>query len=447
MENNFETILKEQVDGYRIYPSNKTWPRIHNNLHGKQRLAVAGITTLLLLTILMFTTQQSFPTNDFAKNNTIDSNIHSYNTENIINEHVENKNVKLKDVVIENELKSNTISFTNNLNIKEKKTKTVDIKSLFTKGNNLSKTTIISTNNKAENKEEVTNVDDVQNEDVALLDNNELSKVAISLLKNENTNNVFPSLKLLHTYKEEKKITKDIKIAIQHKTKVRKQYYITPSISYRTLTDSRNIKSAFSTPNLDKSVFHKPAMGLEAGMNWVFVKDENLMIKTGFQLNYNRYNIRATNAAPEVTNITLFGGSSNLQTVSNLRNTSGFYPNWVENSNIQISLPIGFDYNIAGNEQVKLTIGSSLQPSYLLKNKMYLLSTDLKNYTKAPSLIRRFNINANVEALVTITSKKTTLQVGPQLRYQMLSTYTGKYPFKEKLFDYGFKIGISRPLF
>ncbi len=449
MENSFESLIKNHVDGYRIYPTNKVWPRINNHIHGKQRLAVAGITALLLLTILMFTKQQSFNTNEIVQNKQATINNETSYTPILISEPQKEKNIKATSYSINYNVKLNA------KNLKNYTTKNIFPSKKADENLVIAKTVKPINGNihtfdrlrENENYQEISITENNETNDIALQDNDELVNVAMAKIEKDKINISNTVFNIEPKVEKDDKGNKDIKITTLHKTKVRKQYYITPSISYRTLTDSRNIKTISSSQSLDKSVYHKPDMGIEAGMNWVFVKDEKILIKTGVQLNYNRYNIRATNAPPEVTNITLYGSSSSLQTVSNLRNTSSFYPNWVENSNIQISLPIGFDYIIAGNDAVKLTIGSSLQPSYLLKNKMYLLSTDLKNYTKAPSLIRRINLNANVEALMTITNKKTTLQIGPQIRYQILSSYSGKYPFKEKLFDYGFKVGISRPLY
>jgi hypothetical protein len=36
--------------------------------------------------------------------------------------------------------------------------------------------------------------------------------------------------------------------------------------------------------------------------------------------------------------------------------------------------------------------------------------------------------------------------MGPQMRYQLLSSYKEDYPIREHLVDYGFKIGIQKTL-
>ena len=71
-----------------------------------------------------------------------------------------------------------------------------------------------------------------------------------------------------------------------------------------------------------------------------------------------------------------------------------------------------------------------------------MISTDYKNYVKVPDLMRRWNINAGAEIIVGIKSKRTTWQIGPQVRYQTLSSFKDKYPVKENLFNFGLKAGI-----
>ena len=36
--------------------------------------------------------------------------------------------------------------------------------------------------------------------------------------------------------------------------------------------------------------------------------------------------------------------------------------------------------------------------------------------------------------------------VGPQFRYQMLSSYTDNYPIREHLVDYGLKVGLKKTI-
>jgi hypothetical protein len=75
-----------------------------------------------------------------------------------------------------------------------------------------------------------------------------------------------------------------------------------------------------------------------------------------------------------------------------------------------------------------------------------LLSTDLKNYAFQPSLNRRFNVNLGVETFFSYNTERLRWHFGPQLRYQLLSSYDKNYPFRENRIGYGFMLGVSKPL-
>jgi hypothetical protein len=71
----------------------------------------------------------------------------------------------------------------------------------------------------------------------------------------------------------------------------------------------------------------------------------------------------------------------------------------------------------------------------------------MKNYINDPSMLRRLNINSSIETFLSYRMKNgATLNAGPQFRYQLLSTYNKRYVYDEKLYNIGFKIGISKNL-
>jgi hypothetical protein len=81
-----------------------------------------------------------------------------------------------------------------------------------------------------------------------------------------------------------------------------------------------------------------------------------------------------------------------------------------------------------------------------MNRNSYLLTTDYTNYTKEPSLFRKWNLNGGVEAFLSYQIGGLRWQIGPQFRYQLLSTYTNKYSLRENLMEYGIKIGISKTI-
>jgi hypothetical protein len=229
--------------------------------------------------------------------------------------------------------------------------------------------------------------------------------------------------------------------------KVKTEFYISPSISYRNLFDKRNTLSnssvMVSNDLLSQSVIHKPAMGLEVGTNFILHSAYKIEFKAGVQLNYNKYTINAEKSSPELTNISLSGNNQTFTSVSTLRTEGSNKTQWLAHNSLQFSIPIGFNLNLIGKEKVQFGIASTLQPTLLLKSKMLLLSTNLKNYTEMPSLVRKLNLNGSIETFVSVKGKKAVWQMGPQVRYQFFSSYDKKYPFQENIFNYGFKIGVS----
>ena len=72
--------------------------------------------------------------------------------------------------------------------------------------------------------------------------------------------------------------------------------------------------------------------------------------------------------------------------VSHLTSAISFYGNGpgsapvnLHNYSLQVSIPVGFEYKIAGNDDVQLNASATLQPLYVVVNKAYILSTDKKN--------------------------------------------------------------------
>jgi hypothetical protein len=73
-----------------------------------------------------------------------------------------------------------------------------------------------------------------------------------------------------------------------------------------------------------------------------------------------------------------------------------------------------------------------------------LLSTDYKNYTDGNSFIRKWNVNTSLGINFSYKSGSNLWQIGPQIRYQHLPTYSNQYPIEEHLLDYGIRLGITR---
>ena len=211
-----------------------------------------------------------------------------------------------------------------------------------------------------------------------------------------------------------------------------------------------NLPVAADHLDVNKFVNHKPALGASFGAGVFYNVSRNFALKGGLQLNFMRYTISAYPSAPEKTMIALNstggGRADTITSYSSIRNIGGTQPEQFQNQYLQVSLPIGAELKLLGDKPFQLNIAGSLQPTYLLSHSTYLLSDNLANYTKESSLARRWNLYSSIETYISYQSGDVRIQIGPQFRYQLLSSYDNRYPIREYLMEYGIKFGVIKTL-
>ncbi|MBC8034073.1 MAG: hypothetical protein H7Y03_08015 [Chitinophagaceae bacterium] len=247
-------------------------------------------------------------------------------------------------------------------------------------------------------------------------------------------------------------------IRLSRRARFHLQFYVSPAAGYRKMNNYKgDVQGPHVVPvsaepvDVNGIVDHKPAFGLEAGTALLFNVSDYLVLKGGIQLNYIRYNINAYKSGRELTEITLSNATNSntaetITTYSSIRNLGGRMPEQLQNQYFQLSMPVGAELRLLGSKRFQLNVAGTLQPAYLLHNKTYLLTSDYANYTQQPDLVRKWNINAAFETYISYSSAGLRWQIGPQFRYQLLSTYTDRYPIREYLMEYGIKIGVSKTL-
>ncbi|HEU0064007.1 MAG TPA: hypothetical protein VFQ58_03215 [Flavisolibacter sp.] len=231
------------------------------------------------------------------------------------------------------------------------------------------------------------------------------------------------------------------------------QLYFTPTVSYRKLSENKsyissgvgNLSSYSPLYNINSAVTHKPDFGFEIGYTGKYKVSSNLKIKGGIQFNVNRYDIKVFNAPNQLATIRLNSRyvPDSLNAITTYSNLNGYHTDWLQNFYFQISAPIGVEFKIRGDDKIQFGLGTTIQPTYLLGDRIYLISTDYKNYAQVPLLVRRWNVNTSFESFVSYSTGHLKWQVGPQFRYQLLSSFIDKYPVKENLYNFGLKVGIS----
>ncbi|MDB5253186.1 MAG: hypothetical protein JWP27_2355 [Flaviaesturariibacter sp.] len=240
---------------------------------------------------------------------------------------------------------------------------------------------------------------------------------------------------------------------MRRQSKLSVEFFMTPTVSYRKLTENKSYMSSVpqsnATPNyaalydINDAVTHKPNIGLELGVAAKYPVAENVRIQGGLQFNVNRYDIKAFSNYNNTPAPLAFSNGSTGVRATTYSNFSGANSDWLHNLYFQVSAPIGVEVKFGKSEHTQFGIASTVQPTYMLGDRVYLISSDYKNYVEVPWLVRRWNVNTALETFVSYSTKKVNWQVGPQVRYQLLSSFVDHYPVKEHLFDFGLKVGIS----
>ncbi len=517
----FERLLKEMSDEFKMYPSKRIWNSIYNNIHPQRNWPSVGMSISLIFTLIIVGhLNTSKPTLDsrlasiqplYSNANSILFNPIVFSSKFIDNSIVVNKTAFSNG----NDLGSNHLINSNKLNSNLTITRQLNISSNKQLSNKFIESTILdnhqvaaqiqssSINNHSNLNKEVQSLSITADNSIELVaeknstetgleqistitlseksyfgdlmnttSKNEISRRNVNNDISEDLQNEINSLKQKGLSQNNQKLisAKDkewIENYALHNRKATKKWagklttlaYVTPSVVNRSISynpnyfvnTSSNSPASIRSANqaLREEVNQIPAMGLEIGTGLQYSIFKNLNIKAGLQLNFSRYSIKAfENSHPFSTAITLHDFKSNtnyeIYQSTPYSNQAGLEAIKLHNESFQFSLPIGADLKLAGNENVQWNVGASIQPTFVIGGKNYLISSDKRNFVKEPSLLNRWNINAGFETFITFKSNGLTWQIGPQFRTQLFSTNSKKYVIEERLLNYGFKVGVSK---
>ena len=238
-------------------------------------------------------------------------------------------------------------------------------------------------------------------------------------------------------------------------TKVNWTYFVTPSVSTVSFI-GKGFKSNNPNPSLiitqplqsDNNMIYNARLGYQLGAEMTYAFSKGWKFIAGIDLSYSGYNIISDQIHPIFATLVLkdeHNGQPYPQTyMTHYGNGQGQNQISLSNYSHQFSLPAGLQYALFENDKIQINLSSTIAPSLILKSNAYIMSSDGRYYINDPSLLRKFNLGGNFGSFITFKSKKTKWQVGPSVRYQLLSTYQKRYPVKEHLIDYGIRIGISK---
>lgn len=468
----FEQFVKQNADQYRMFPSEKVWNNIHNTLHVRRRWYGFGI-ALLLISVTAVTLVM---VNQPEKNKNISQSAPPQHLLNKIKEEA-NKPAEVFIAPAKAAAKKNTLAATNT-----EKEQAIVFLSDFN-DQTVADDYTESSAPLADNSPELIAPVIVRKPDVMPAIAQVRSKALATTNNKSPENKLVPAApaKALFTTiadnsiaetavepKEQKAIVardanlltiESVVNSYKHNVKGKRlalQLFITPTVSYRDLKENkaflRGVQAGTTTPlanvyipDINSIVTHKPDLGFQLGLTAGYPLSKKITLTAGLQFTVSKYDIKAYSAPREEATITLsnsYGGSSSVSTYTNYRNIGGFKANWLHNLYLSASVPVGLEVKLVGNRKGYVGVGANIQPTYVLDNRSYLLSTDYKNYAEMPSLIRKWNINTGFEIFVANNSGKINWRVGPQVRYQTLSSFKNKYPVEEHLFDFGLKLGV-----
>lgn len=435
---NFERFLRQNADGLRMRPSNKVWKGINQSLNRKRRKFAFFLGFSLLLTSVL-----GYYFIDVAVDNRMNASVNnsapvaSANSNSSIT--ITGKQAPVTNNTTGNSVATNPSDIPGNGVTNQPFRNAVALQQDITTSDNVLEqafsltpfSSLISGALTAENTFQPTIVDSypgVENRDEAPAEKEKMIAATDPLSIESVMNSYKPKIK-----------TKKLGL----------QLFFTPTVSYRRLTENkaytRTAGNSFQQGgvyNINNAVTHKPDLGFQVGLLAKYPISKKLKLRGGVQFNINRYDIKTFNSSWEVATIQL-QNREELSAVTGYNNFSGYKSDWLENFYFQVAAPIGIEMKLSGNEKTQLGIATTIQPTYLLGDRAYLISQDYKNYMEVPWLVRNWNVNTSFETYVAYSTGKVKWQVGPQVRYQMLSSYHKKYPVKEHLFDFGLKVGVS----
>ncbi|MBS1743194.1 MAG: hypothetical protein JST81_09175 [Bacteroidetes bacterium] len=485
--NDFEQFLKETVDDFRMYPSKRVWNSLYNNLHPGRKWPSLPVCLLLLSSVIFIgiahkneitgstvVNNKISPATVQANNQQLTAQLTTVNKNNPVSEQaainrpetmIPVRSINTAGRQQHNRVPAQSVNLTNKSNSIVRG----DIENVaITNESDYSSLqgTVVADGRRTYSKaisavaetEPASEKTDRLNADDAVIAAADESNASLRIIQKELPRIVLPAIGNIHA---EKEWIDDYAFNNQPpaplKTKLQYQFYITPSIGYRTLKQTASyitparMSLVTAEPDGPNALQQSAGFNFEMGYGYVYSKTKNLKLKGAVQLNYTSYKIYAHKLGHSTISsiVEQEGYSANSVTVSqhstSLANLASGNDKKYNSSTVQLSIPLGADLKFAGRHNLQWFVGATVQPTYVLFGNAYLPSADSKNYVYDSKFLRKWNVNAAVEAFVSYRTKSgVILNAGPQFRYQFLSSYKSKYAYNEKLYNVGLKIGMIR---
>ncbi|NBY25414.1 MAG: hypothetical protein EBQ65_07055 [Chitinophagaceae bacterium] len=421
----FEQFLKENADNHRLYPSDEIWNRIHARLHPQKRWP---LTALLLLgfTVGSITWLANSERTTASPDKAIAAAITPTTS---VPSKQESFNRSMAEETTVNTFAGTEIASTVALPLTR-------IESSNTQANAESAVSA-ATITKPENTTEIVTTSS---------ENEEAASIELPTTQPEVEEKLPLTIEsVTNSYQRQK-----------HSPRFNWQLHFTPTISYRSLQEDQKFiaqarmslsAAPTATPELNNVITHRPDLGMQMGLTGTYPLGKRIDLVAGLQFNVSKYDIKAFNYPSEVATIALmnsWGGPTAVSTLTSFR-SNGFMAkaSWLRNYYYSLSVPLGLEWRILGKKQNHWGFSTTIQPTYVVGNRSYMISMDYQNYAEVPYLINKWNMNVGFETYAKFSIGKNDFRIGPQVRYQLFSSFKKGYPVSEHLYDFGVKLGMQ----
>ena len=423
----FEQFLKENADNHRLYPADSVWESIHARLHPKKRWP---LTALLLL---------AFTTGSITWFGPGERSIESVRRTDKVEAAV--------SIVKQSDAPDFASDFTQELTSSEAETEVATLAK--TDAFSFAPTEVPTESSPIPASQIEPAIEVIEAPAKTNNEGTAIAETAASVSTTAITPNE-PSYPLsiesvTNSYQRQK-----------HSPRFHWQFHFTPTVSYRSLKEDQkfiaqarmNLSAAplAATTELSNVINHRPDLGMQLGLLGTYPLGKRLDLIAGLQFNVSKYDIKAFNYPTEVATIALvnaWGGPTAVTTITSFR-SNGFMSkaSWLRNYYYSLSAPVGLEWRILGKKQNHWGFSTTVQPTYMVGNRSYIISMDYQNYAEVPYLINKWNLNVGLETYAKFSVGNTDFRVGPQVRYQLFSSFKKGYPVSEHLYDFGVKLGI-----
>lgn len=435
-DDEFEKQLKEKSDQLKMYPSDKVWNEVHRSLHTRRNRFVAGMSFLIGGILILAGTQLIAPAKNTQHKQGVSNTTPQPETASTVDLHA-----------------FNPTAFTASPDAGNGQPSAKNPSGLLS-ANEFQSAVQVNTEIGA-----IPNADRAAN--IVLPAMTSGNTPSLKLKENEPAQqNPLPALADISNAvvpASEKSVPQ---ISHIRNDRFSWEIYVSPTLNTHHLNgiNYQNINPTIqSAPitvvrfaNVNGFVDNTATMGYDLGGNILYKLANNFSLKAGLQFSFSRYYIKAYNSNQPQSAAVLssyFGYiADSLANYSLARTVNPKNPQHYQNTYYQLSIPVGIEWKVAGKGRLQFHVGASIQPSYLLNRDSYVLSSDYNNYSKEPAIFRKWNFHAGAEAFISYRVGKVRWELGPMVRYQILSTYKDSYPLRENLMNYGIRLGFSKTI-